>query len=268
MKKVILLSATFLFAHFCFSQQKTILFVLSAADTLELNDGKKMRQTGVFLNEFYQAYKAVTDAGFLVDFSTPNGVASTIDNESKHDSYWKNELESKKEALHFIEDNQQFKNPIPLEAAIEKKNRYAGLIIPGGQGLMVDLAYDENIPILLRHFADEQKPTGLICHAPSLLLTLRKDNNPYLGYKVNAVSPFEEFVIENFIMKGKPENRKIAKKLKKTGFKYKSGPPKANFAVRDRNLVTSQNPYSGDAFNSLFLEALTEYQKKYGANLE
>src|SRR5690554_6553653 len=209
MKKTILLSATFLLAHFCFSQQKTILFVMSAADTLELNNGKKMRQTGVFLNEFYLAYKAVTDAGFLVDFATPNGIAPTIDNESRNDSYWKSKLESKKEALLFIEDNQRFKNPIPLEKAIEKIDTYVGLIIPGGQGLMVDLAYDQNIPVLLRHFANEQKPTGLICHAPSLLLTLRKDNNPYLGHKVNAVSPFEEFVIENFIMKGKPENRKI-----------------------------------------------------------
>jgi putative intracellular protease/amidase len=30
-------------------------------------------------------------------------------------------------------------------------------------------------------------------------------------------------------------------------------------ATRDRNLVTSQNPFSGEAFNELFLDLLSEY---------
>src|SRR5690606_6341515 len=134
--------------------------------------------------------------------------------------------------------------------------------LPGGQGLMVDLMVDKNIPILLKYFARKGKPTGLICHAPGLLLTIPKDENPYIGFKVNSVSPFEEFVIERFIMKGKPKNRKIAKNLRKLGLKYKSKRPKANYAVKDRNLVTSQNPFSGTAFNKLYLESLTEYLKE------
>ena len=134
------------------------------------------------------------------------------------------------------------------------------MIIPGGQGLMIDLAFDAHIPILLKQFAEKQKPTGLICHAPSLILTIPKDKNPYIGFKVNAVSPFEEFVIERFIMKGKPESRKIAKRLKKMGLKYRSKLPKANYAVKDRHLVTSQNPFSGSSFNTLYLQALTEYR--------
>lgn len=60
-------------------------------------------------------------------------------------------------------------------------------------------------------------------------------------------------------MNGKPKNRKIAKQLRKLGLKYKSGMPKANFAIKDRNLVTSQNPFSSTRFNALFLETLTTY---------
>ncbi|WP_308990525.1 hypothetical protein QLS71_003470 [Mariniflexile litorale] len=67
--------------------------------------------------------------------------------------------------------------------------------------------------------------------------------------------------IENFIMKGKPENRKIAKKLRKLGLKYKSVFPKPNFSIKDRYLVTSQNPYSSDAFNALFMSVLLEYNQ-------
>lgn len=239
-----------------------ILFIMSAADTLELNNGGKLRQTGVFLNEFYLAYKSVTEAGYTVDIATPNGIVATIDEESIHDKYWKNSLNVKNEAISFTKTDSLFNNPITLEKALEKKSEYIGLIIPGGQGLMIDLVNDNNIPILLKYFAKEKKPTGLICHAPSLILTIPKDENPYIGFKVNSVSPIEEFVIERFIMKGKPENRKIARRLRKLGLKYRSGLPKANYAVKDRNLVTSQNPFSGSSFNKLYLEALTEYLEK------
>ncbi|MFB2120920.1 DJ-1/PfpI family protein [Parapedobacter sp. 2B3] len=257
-----ILAIIFLLTNAVYAQSNKILFVMSAADTIELNNGEKLRQTGVFLNEFYLACKSMIDAGYTVDFATPNGIVATIDEESIDDKYWKKNLELKDEALTFIKTNDLFNHPKTLEEAIDAKSDYIGLIIPGGQGLMVDLMADKNTPILLKYFAKENKPVGLICHAPSLILTIPKDENPYVGFKVNSVSSFEEFVIERFIMKGKPENRKIAKKLKKLGLKYRSGLPKSDFAIRDRNLVTSQNPFSGRSFNKLFLEALTDYLSK------
>lgn len=258
-KAPILLAIIVLITNTVYAQNNKILFVMSAADTLQLNNGEKLRQTGVFLNEFYLAYKSVTEAGYKVDFATPNGIVATIDEESINDKYWKNNLEVKNEALTFIRTDSLFNNPKTLEQAIANKSDYIGLIIPGGQGLMIDLKDDVNIPILLKYFAMANKPTGLICHAPSLILTIPKKENPYIGFKVNSVSPFEEFVIERFIMKGKPKNRKIAKKLRELGLKYTSKLPKANYAVKDRNLVTSQNPFSGTEFNKLFLQALAEY---------
>src|SRR5690606_7687575 len=147
-------------------------------------------------------YKSVTEAGYTVDFATPNGIVATIDEESLSEKYWKNNLEEKNEALTFTQTDSLFNNPKTLENAIENQSGYIGLIIPGGQGLMIDLKDDLNIPVLLKHFAKENKPTGLICHAPSLILTIPKEENPYIGFEVNSVSSFEEFVIEQFIMKG------------------------------------------------------------------
>ncbi len=263
MKKIIqLITFLIIFPNILTSQNNNILFVMSAADTLALNDGEKLRQTGIFLNEFYLAYKSLSKAGYKIEFATPNGDISSIDNESLNDKYWKNQLNLKNEAITFVKIDSLFNNPITLEKAIENKDKYLGIVIPGGQGLMVDLAFNKNIPILLKYFAKEKKPTGLICHAPSLILSIPKEENPYIGFKVNSVSPFEEFVIERFIMKGKPTNRKIAKQLKKLGLKYKHKFPKSDFAVKDRNLVTSQNPFSSQSFENLFLEALSEYLNK------
>jgi hypothetical protein len=63
----------------------------------------------------------------------------------------------------------------------------------------------------------KQKAIGLICHAPALLVSIPKEENPFIGYQVNSVSGFEEFYIEKFVMKGKPQHRKIAKQLRKSG---------------------------------------------------
>ena len=79
---------------------------------------------------------------------------------------------------------------------------------------------------------------------------------------MNAVTGTEEWFIERFVMKGKPRVRKIGKQLKKQGFVYRKARPAKNFAVRDRYLVTSQNPFSNEAFTKLYGEALQAYAAK------
>ena len=241
-----------------YPQNGKVLFVMSEADTLLLKEGKKKRQTGVFLNEFYQAYIAIVGEGYSADFATPTGKKATIDNESLDDTYWKENPSLKQKAIAFWENDQNFANPMTLKEVIPRIDDYIGLVIPGGQGLMVDLYYDPNTEILLKAFAEKEKAIGLICHAPALINTIPKVENPFVGYAVNSVTPFEEFYIEKFIMKGKPKNRKIARQLKNLGLSYKKGGPGKGYAVRDRNLVTSQNPYSGAKFNELFLNLLSE----------
>ncbi len=263
MKKGILLFALLVFYAVPLSFQahaQKVLFVLSAEDTLLLNKGKKERQTGVFLNEFYFAYKAIVSEGYEVEFATPQGIKATIDLESLDEDYWKENPFLKQEAIDFWASDEQFSNPLTLEEAIQRSDDYIGMVIPGGQGLMVDLYFDPNTPTLLKTFAGKKKAVGLICHAPALISTLPIEENPFVGYKVNSVTAIEEFYIEQFIMKGKPKNRKIARQLKNMGLKYDKGWPGKSYAVRDRNLVTSQNPYSGNAFNEMFLVLLSEFK--------
>lgn len=254
------------FVQTSFAQSLKVLFVMSEADTLLLKKGKKKRQTGVFLNEFYMAYKAVANNEYIIEFATTNGKKANIDQESLDDDYWEDNPEMKQEALDFWENDQAFSNPMPLEKALERQNEYIGLVIPGGQGLMVDLIHNKNIPVLLKGFTQEEKVIGLICHAPSLITTIPEAENPFIGYKVNSVTGFEEFYIEKFIMKGKPKNRKIARQLKRLGLKHEQGGSGKSYAVRDRNLVSCQNPYSGNEFNELYLQALEDYLAKKGTS--
>src|SRR5690606_3454001 len=139
----------------------------------------KLRQTGVFLNEFYLAYKSVAEAGYSVEIATPNGAVATVDHESVDEKYWKGLLTVREEAVSFVESSNAFNQPITLEKAMENMNAYTGVVILGGHALMVDLIVDETVPDLLLYIEEARKPTGLICHAPYLLLSIPKNENTY-----------------------------------------------------------------------------------------
>jgi putative intracellular protease/amidase len=182
MTKGIYLTAIVLLTSIGASAQKKILFVMSAAKELELKNGKTYSETGVFLSEFYLAYKAIERSGYNVDFATPNGIISSIDKKSFEKKYWKGGDMLTAEATTFIKENVEFNKPLTLERAVENRADYSGLVIPGGQGLMVDLFFDVNVSKLLKHFSNNGKPIGLICHAPALILSIQKEKNPFVGY--------------------------------------------------------------------------------------
>lgn len=255
MRYVVMLCLLFSASH----GQEKVLFLMTAANTQELQNGKA-RQTGYFLNEFYEAYKAIRQAGYDIDFASPEGAKPTIDEESLKDKYWKDNLPLKRESLDFVASEPEIKEPMALEEALARNMEYVAMVVPGGQGVMVDLFHDKSVPELLLKFASHKRPIGLICHAPALLLKMPLADNPMKGFKVNSVSGFEEWIIETFVMDGKAKDRKIGSRLEKAGFDYESGFPGRPHAVRDQFLVTSQNPFSGQEFNRAFLAALEEFR--------
>lgn len=260
MKKIILISLLLWSFMIAQAQEKKVLFVMSAASELMLKKGKAYTNTGVFLSEFYLAYKDIVALGYAVDFATPCGMIPSIDKESYHKKYWKGREHLIQEGVDFVKSNNKINAPMTLEKALNQSVNYVGLVVPGGQGLMVDLIRDSTMKALLTIFAKDKKSIGLICHAPALLTLFSKEENHFYSFKVSCVTGLEEFFIETFVIKGKPFNRKIGRQLKSLGFVYKKGRPAQNFAVRDGNLVTSQNPFSNEAFGRLYREALKEYE--------
>lgn len=238
---------------------RKILIFMSSADMLILN-GERKYSTGVFLNEFYLPYKNLKDQDFEIDFATLDGKSAPIDPESLKLKYWDNE-KIQQEAIDFTKLNIKFLNPKSIDSLVKPELEYSGIIIPGGQGLMVDLLGNEKVLKLISMFHTKKKSIGLICHAPAILTTYPKESNPFKGYRVNSVTGIEEWFIETFVMKGNPSVRKIASLLEESGLNYeKSLLPGRPFAVKDRNLVSSQNPFSGKEFIDLYNESLNEFK--------
>lgn len=226
-----------------------VLFVLSSAPIQTLADGST-RSTGYFLSEMYDALVVVEDMGLAIEFVTPSGAPAVIDPESLQEKYWP-DIDTRTRA----ENRARKIVPISAKAALERADEYSGLVIVGGQGVMIDVVASPEVASLVVAFAD--RPLGLICHAPAILA--RVPTAKFAGRVVTSVSGFEEWFIETFIMGSEAVDRGIHDQLEDKGFEYESALPGRAFAVRDGNLVTSQNPYSGEAFGELYRSAMNAY---------
>jgi putative intracellular protease/amidase len=240
-----------------------VLFVLSAAETQVLGDGTK-RKTGTFLGELYEPYSALSREGYRVVIATISGARPAIDPESLNEKYW-DDLGHLRSARRLVEESPDFREPLPLKEALATAETFQGIVVPGGQGVMVDLFRNAELQALLAHFGERDQPVGLICHAPALLSVLPEQKR-LAGRTVTSVSSFEEFYIETFVMGAKAQVRGIADRLEEAGYEYEAAFPGSEHALRDCNLVTSQNPFSTKRFNTLYLAALADYRR--GARCE
>lgn len=235
-----------------------ILLVASAADTQRLADGSQ-RRTGTFLGELYEPHQALLRAGHQVVLATPAGAAVTIDPESLKEKYWSSP-ELLAAAQRFVATSDELRAPLALEQALAQADEFQGLVIPGGQGVMVDLLDSAAAHALLARFAAADRPIGLVCHAPALLTRLTQPGK-LAKRSVTAVSGLEEWFIETFVMGEEATVRGISDRLEQRGYRYSAAFPGSSWAVRDCNLVTSQNPFSTGDFSRLYLQALHDFRR-------
>lgn len=235
-----------------------VLFVLSAAQQQILQNGKR-RPTGNFLGELYEPYAALRNAGYEVVAATPGGRPASVDPESLADKYWGDHVE-RREAARVLLRSPLFARPMPLGEALASQHEFQGMVVPGGQGLMVDLLHDADAQALVVHFAASDRPLGMICHAPALLTRFATPSR-LRGRQVTSVSGFEEFYIETFVMNGEAQVRNIGDQLEAAGYAHATAFAGRAHAVRDCNLITSQNPFSGRDFTQLYLAALDDFRR-------
>ena len=135
---------------------------------------------------------------------------------------------------------------------------YDGILFVGGQGPMYTFVDDERVHALVASFYEAGKVTSVICHATSVLLRTRLADGRLLvdGKTWTGFANSEERFVDDFV------GRKVqpfwieeeARQLESTNF-IVSGRFKPH-AVRDGNLITGQQQYSGKAAARLMIEAL------------
>ena len=213
---------------------------------------------GFWWSELAHPFLEFTEHGYEVDIASPDGGPLRGDSWSDprdKSGYSADDLIS----LGFVNSPTHMRlveesNPL----AAVRLDDYDGLLLVGGQGPMYTFWNDERVHALIASFYEAGKVTAVICHATCTLLKTRLaddhllvENKTWTGFANSEERYADDFVgqkIQPFWIEDE------AKKLENTNF-IVSGRFKPH-AVRDGNLITGQQQYSGAAAARLMIEAL------------
>lgn len=242
-----------------------ILIVLTKAKTLTLLDGSQ-HPSGFWAEEFVVPYERFVKDGYEVDVATIGGLAPAPDEGSLTalNVSWTRPPEAadddhEESVAHYritIEALDELRSPMNI-ADITKETLagYSGVYISGGHGAMEDLPHDPAMTRVVHWILELDIPLAVVCHGQSALLSVRDSNSkwPLAGYRMTAFSHEEEM---NTDLAGRLPFV-LQAELERLGAVYEKAPVIwGSCVVRDRNLITGQNPASSTELANTFLDCL------------
>ncbi|MCF8487466.1 MAG: type 1 glutamine amidotransferase domain-containing protein [Rhodobacteraceae bacterium] len=213
---------------------------------------------GFWWGELTHPYWTFSEAGYDIDIASPKGGALV------GDSYSDPEDESGYSAHDLI--SLGFKKS-PAHAGLLSQSKaiadldpaaYDAIFVCGGQSPMVTMIDDTALHSFVAQAYEAGKVVAVVCHGTCILLKTRLSNGDLLvkGKTWTGFANSEEKFADNFV------GKKIqpfwiedqAKALPDTNFIVQS--MFKSFVVRDGNLITGQQQYSGAAAADLVVDAL------------
>lgn len=213
------------------SDSRRVLFVLTNHDEL----GDTGEETGYYLPEAAHPYRVLREAGYEIDFVSPEGGPVPVDPESRdlEDEANASFLEAEEEAL---EDT--------LAAGEIDPDDYAAIYFAGGHGTMWDFPDCRPLAEATTRIWENGGVVGAVCHGPAGLVNVRlSDGAPLVdGREVSCFTNEEERAVEcdevvPFLLETRLEER---------GATVRKAEPWQEKVVVDGRLVTGQNPASAE----------------------
>ena len=212
---------------------------------------------GFWWSELTHPYWEFAERGYNVDVYSPDGGKLEADN-------WSDPRDESKYSAHDLLSLGFMCSPEHMKLVQQSKPiaqlklaDYDGVLFVGGQAPMYTFYNDERIHTLVAESYKAGKVTAVLCHATCILLKaklngkLLVEGKTWTGFANSEERYADEFVgkrIQPFWIEDE------AKKIGGSNF-IVSGRFKAH-AVRDSNLITGQQQYSGTAVAHLVIEAL------------
>lgn len=220
---------------------KKILFVVTSHD----KKGSTGQPTGYYLGEVSHAWEVLKNAGYGIDFVSPQGGKAPVDGLNLDDAVNKS----------FWEDN-VYRNKIENTLKPNQVNAadYVAIYYAGGHGTMWDFPENEAIAAIAVKIYENNGVIGAVCHGPAGLVNIKLSNGKYLvdGKKVNAFTNEEETAVklENVVP------FMLESKLLERGARFEKSGLWQQHVVTDQRLVTGQNPASAKGVGEALLKAI------------
>jgi putative intracellular protease/amidase len=213
---------------------------------------------GFWWAELTHPYWEFTERGYEVTIASPDGgalVADSFSDPEDASGYSAHDLLS----LGFARSpaHRALVESTPKLADLDL-DAYDAVFLVGGQGPMYTFVDNAEVNALVSRFLTTGKPTAVVCHATCVLLSatgpdglLLVDGRTWTGF-ADSEEQFADDLVGQAIQPFRIEDR--ARTLANTNFIVKGR--FAPHAVRDGNLITGQQQYSGAAAARLVIEAL------------
>ncbi len=222
-----------------------LLMVLTSHDEL----GNTGHKTGFWLDEFAAPYYVFKDAGVNPVLASPKGGQPPLDPKSDDPSF------HTAATARFKADadaQRALSNTVKLSSV--KASDFDAVFYPGGHGPLWDLANDADSIALIEQTLAAGKPVAAVCHGPAALVKAKTPEGKSIleGREVTGFSNSEEAAV------GLTEIVPILIEdtVAQLGGKYVKGDDWASFVAVDGQLITGQNPASGEATAKALLKNL------------
>jgi putative intracellular protease/amidase len=254
-----------------------VLIVLSSETTLPLKDGKTF-ETGYYLNELIVPAEKFAAAGYELVFTDPKGNTPTVDQTSVSADYFGGSMDELQAALRFQATLTGLTHPLTLkEVSTNDLAQYKAIFVPGGPAPMIDLMANPELGVVLNYFHQHHKTTVLLCHGPIALLAATRDPAAtqaalregregaarklasgwaYKGYQMTIFSNEEEDIAAKNVFHAEtlffPQQA-----LQIAGGNVSTVTAWHPNVIKDRELITGQNPGSDTALMDVVLPILS-----------
>jgi putative intracellular protease/amidase len=209
---------------------------------------------GFWWAELTHPYFLFTEAGYQVEIFSPRGGACTADamSDPQDASQWQAEDVISRGYKHDPEFMKLVENTGSVDSL--DVNSFDALVVAGGQGPMFTFEAASNLHAKFVEFYESGKLTAALCHGAAILRFARLANGEPLvkGKTVTGFANVEEDAADQatWQMGALSEGThvmpwRIEDELKRLGANYVQAGMWRGFAVRDGNLITGQQNFSG-----------------------
>jgi putative intracellular protease/amidase len=222
---------------------------------------------GFWWSELTHPYYKFSEAGYEVEIFSPTGGKCEADAMSNPDDVTKWQAED------LI--SRGFINTPELMALVESTknvdeidvNKFDAIVVAGGQAPMFSYDKAENLHKKFMEFYEAGKIAAALCHGTAILRYAKLPNGEYLvkGKTVTGFANIEEDFADEAVwsMNLLPKDKhvmpwRIEDELKKLGANFIQAGLWKGFAIRDGNLITGQQNFSGAETADLIIKALGE----------
>ena len=212
---------------------------------------------GFWAAELFHPYHEFAQKRYAVTIASPEGGKVEVDalSDPRDESRWSADDLISMGALNTPDVLARLENTPPLRDL--DLDDFDALMICGGQGPMFQFRDHADLKAAIARFYEARKPTAALCHGTCALLDVQLSSGEYLiagktmtGF-ANVEEDFGDASVGQKIMPFRIEDEAKAR-----GANYIQGGLFKAFAVRDMNLITGQQQYSGKKVAELVIEAL------------